>query len=182
MLKAKKIFITLLLLSCFLSPLYAEGEKESSLYYVKLGAIYPPGDCSVVLPSVGLGVRHQKDYLGYELSANLGSIVFLNYASLKAIGLIYPQPEKKHQLYVGVGPGIACYLVAIPMGQPYGSTSEELGMATVEAVIGYEFRHARYFKTFVQLEFSQPVYGFSEKGRHTTNYKPGVALTAGFGF
>src|SRR5581483_6211429 len=105
-----------LLLFFFLisSVLHADQEKRSSLYYVKLGATHPPGDSSGILPSIGLGVRFQRDYYGFDLSANLGSIVFVNYASLKGIFLFYPRPEKRHQLYFGVGPGVGYHLTSVP--------------------------------------------------------------------
>lgn len=148
---------------------------------MKLGVTRPPGDCSGVLPSVGLGARFQRDSYGFDLSANLGSIGFVNYAALKGVFLFYPRPEKKHQLYVGVGPGIGYYLTSVPIGGAFGNASYECGSVTVEGVVGYEFRHARYFKTFMQLELSQPAFGFGKHGRRC-GYKPGVALMGGIGF
>lgn len=178
---SKKILFILSFLFCLLLSLDAEEEKRSSLYYIKLGITHPPGDSSGILPSFGLGARFQKDCYGFDLSANLGSIVFINYASLKGLFLFYPQPEKKHQLYCGIGPGIGYHLSFVPIGQPFGSTSNECGNMTLEGVLGYEFRHARHFKTFIQLELSQPTFGFGGHGPHTS-YKPGVALTGGIGF
>ena len=178
--KTRKALILLLITSSFLPILGASEEKKSSLYYAKLGATYPPGD-SIVLPTFGIGARFQRDHYGLDLSANLGSILLINYASLKGTFLFYPQPEKKNQLYFGVGPGVGYYLDSIPMGHPHGSTSGEWGIVTVEGVFGYEFRHTDHFKTFVQLELSQPTFGFAEQ-RHHSDYRPGFALTAGFGF
>lgn len=181
MTKTKKLLIVLIIISWLLPSLDAGEEKRSWLYYMKLGATNPPGDSSGILPSFGLGVRSQKDHYGFDLSGNLGSIVFINYASLKGLFLIYPQPEKKHQLYFGIGPGIGYHLSSIPMGSPFGSASDKRGIVTLEGVLGYEFRHAHHFKTFVQIELSQPIFGFGGNGGRC-HYKPGIALTAGIGF
>jgi hypothetical protein len=163
------------------SALHANQENKSSLYYVKLGAVHPPGDSCDVLPNFGVGVRFQTDYYGFDLSANLGSLIFINYASLKGVFLLYPWPEECHQFYFGVGPGVGYHLSSVPMGGPFGSATREYGNITLEGVVGYEFRHAPHFKTFIQLELSQPIIGF---GRHRShcNYSPGVGLTGGFGF
>lgn len=180
MFNLKKLLLFLLLIS---SVLYADAdqEKRSSLYYVKLGAIHPPGDSSGILPSFGLGARFQRDYYGFDLSVNLGSVVFVNYASLKGVFLFYPRPEKKHQLYYGFGPGIGYHLTSVPLGGPFGSASSECGNMALEGILGYEFRHSDHFKTFIQLELSQPIFGFGGHG-HRCGYKPGVALIGGFGF
>lgn len=164
-----------------LSILHASQEKRSSLYYVKLGVAHPPGNSSGILPNFGIGARFQRDDYGFDLSLNLSSIVFTNYASLKGMFLLYPYPEKKHQLYFGLGPGIGYHLRSVPMGAPFGSASSEWGNMTLEGVLGCEFRHTHHFKTFIQLELSQPVFGFGGHGHHC-GYKPGVALIGGFGF
>lgn len=180
MFNLKKMLLFLLLTT---SILYADHEKKSSLYYMKLGVINPPGDefGYYYVPDFGIGARFQRDYYGFDLSVNLGSIVFLNYASIKGIFLCYPQPEKRDQLYFGLGPGIGYQLTAVPMGQPFGCATTEYGNVTLEGALGYEFRHARHFKTFIQLELSQPTLGFGRQG-HCCSYKPGTALTGGFGF
>ena len=67
------------------------------------------------------------------------------------------------------------------MGGPFGSASDERGNVTVEGVLGYEFRHKHHFKTFIQLELSQPTFVFGGHKRRG-GYKPGVALTGGIGF
>lgn len=177
MFNLKKLFLFFLLFSFVL---HAEQENRSSLYYLKLGATYPPGDSSGILPTFGLGTRFQRDYYGFDLSANLASIVFINYASLKGIFLFYPQPEKRSQLYFGFGPGIGHHLTSVPMGGPFGGATTEYGKATLEGVLGYEFRHTQHFKTFIQIELSQPIFGFSR--HYHCGYKPGVCLTGGFGF
>lgn len=179
--KVKITLLTLLFVSWLLPSLDAGEEKRSSLYYLKLGVTHPPGNFSGILPSFGLGARFQRGYYGFDLSANLGSIVFINYASLKGMFLFYPQPERKHQLYFGIGPGIGYHLSSVPMGGPFGATSDQRGNVTLEGVLGYEFRHAHHFKTFIQLELSQPTFGFGGHGRRCS-YKPGVALTGGIGF
>jgi hypothetical protein len=181
MLKIKKILFSLLFISCLLSSLDADEGKKFSLYYIKIGLTKVPGDSSAILPSFGLGARFQRDYCGFDLSANIGSIVFNNYVSLKGIFLFYPQPQKKHQLYFGIGPGIGYHLNSIPLGDSFGSASDERGNVTIEGVLGYEFRHAPHFKTFIQIELSQPVFGFYGQGRHCS-YKPGIAFTGGIGF
>jgi hypothetical protein len=173
-----KLFLSFLLIS---SVLHADPEKKSSLYYVKIGGIHPPGGLSNVLPDFGIGARFQRGWYGFDLSANLGSLAFANYASLKGVFLFYPWPENGHQLYFGIGTGLGYHLTSVPMGGPYGSATTEYGNMTLESVVGYEFRHTRRFKTFIQVELSQPTFVF---GRHTyhSSYKPGVALIGGCGF
>jgi hypothetical protein len=178
MFKIINIFLFFFLIS---SVLHANPEKKSSLYYMKLGAVYPPGGSSDILPNFGLGARFQRGYYGFDLSTDLGSLVFANYASLKGVFLLYPRPEKRHQHYFGIGPGLGYHLTSVPMGGPFGNGTTEYGNITLEGFVGYEFRHARHFKTFIQLEISQPTFIF---GRHTyhSSYKPGVALIGSFGF
>lgn len=174
-----KVLIILSLVSFVSLGLHAE-EKRSSLYYLKLGVIHPPGDSTGILPSFGLGARFQRGYYGFDLSANLGTAIFINYASLKGLFLFYPRPEKKHQLYCGIGPGIGYHLSSVPLGQPFGAATSKCGHVTLEACLGYEFRHTDHFKTFIQLELSQPIVGFG--GHGSRSYKPGVAVVGGIGF
>lgn len=177
MLRKKLIFISMAV--CLITVFNLLNGKESSMYYLKVGATNPPGD-SDVLPTLGIGARFQKDKYGFDLSANIGSLIFVNYASLKGIGLFYPNPEKQNQLYLGFGPGIGYFESSVPMGGPFGSASSHCGFLSVDGLVGYEFRHAPRFKTFVQLEISQPIFSFKNQRRST--YKPGFALTAGIGF
>lgn len=178
MFSLKNLFIFFFLTS---SILHANQEKGSSLCYIKLGAAHPPGTSSAVLPSFGLGTRLQKDYYGFDLSANINSLIFVNYASLKGAFLFYPQPGKSHQFYFGMGPGLGYHLTSVPMGGPYGSATTDYGNITVEGLVGYEFRHSNHLKTFIQLELSQPSYVWGRPKPHN-GYKPGVALTGGLGF
>lgn len=180
MFKSKNLLIILLIVLWIPSFLPANQEKRSSLYYIKLGVAHPCGDSSYFLPSLGLGARFQKGYYGFDLSASHSTLVFMNYASLKGMFLFYPQPEKKHQLYLGVGPGIGCHFGGVPMGAPFGGASSKRWTLNLEGVLGYEFRHTAHFKTFIQLELTQPVFGFGEG--HRGSYKPGFALMGGIGF
>src|SRR5215207_8992178 len=86
----------------FLTSFLSAEEKKPSLYYMKLGVICPPGDSDLLLPNLGLGARFKYNCYGIDLSANLGSMLFINYASLKGLILLYPHPEKKHPFYVGI--------------------------------------------------------------------------------
>lgn len=174
-----KLLITLFFLG-FVSNLTAFEVKKSSLYYLKLGASNPPGN-SGVLPTLGIGARFQKNAWGLDLSGNLNSLILINYISLKGSFLYYPFPKKRNQFYIGMGPGIGYHVSSIPMGQPYGATSNQHGSLTVEGIMGYEFRHSALFKTFIQLEVSQPVLNFGEREK-CQNYKPGLAISVGLGF
>ena len=177
-----KLVNILLMLLIFLSASFIHAQEiVNSLYYAKLGSAYPPGDSSNILPSFGLGARFQRGHYGWDLSLNLASAVFINYASLKGMFLFYPQTETKYPLYLGFGSGIGYHLSSVPMGQPFGSRSSEYGNVTLEGILGYEFRHASHFKTFIQLELSQPAFGFGGH-QHRYSYRPGIAFTAGFGF
>lgn len=176
--KSNKIFILIIVVLCFLLKLEAEEPKKSTLYYLKLGAINPPG--GPVLPELGLGIRHQKGNYGFDINANLGSLLFINYATVKGLFLYYPRPEHRHQLYFGAGPGFGYYLSYYPMGGSYKGASEKEGILTLEGVMGYEFRHTPHFKTFVQLEFTQPLCGFGPVKRRS--FQPGAAITGGIGF
>lgn len=178
MFSLKNLFIFFFLTSSFL---HANQEKRSALYYVKLGAAHPPGTSSAILPSFGLGARFQKDSYGFDLSTNINSLIFINYTSLKGVFLFYPRPEKRHQLYFGMGPGLGYHLISVPMGGHYGSATTKYGDITLEGLVGYEFRHANHIKTFIQLELSQPSYVFGRPKLHN-RYKPGIALTGGLGF
>lgn len=177
----KKILIALFTTSWLMPFLNANEEKRSSLYYMKLGAVHPPGNSSDILPNFGLGARFQTGYYGFDLSASLGSIAFINYASLSGTFLFYPQPEKTNQLYFGIGPGVGYYFDSVPMGQPFGSGSSQRGIVTVDGVLGYEFRHNNHLKTFIQLELSQPAVSFGGHGYHR-DHTPGVAMSIGIGF
>src|SRR5260221_10895877 len=176
----KQLLISLLLISCWLPQLDAYQKQNNDLYYMKFGIVDPPVGSSGVLPAIGLGARFQRGEYGYDLSANLGSILFINYVSLKGMFLFYPQPEKTNQLYFGFGPGIGHYSSTFPM-MHYGNGARDRGVLTLEAVLGYEFRHSPNFATFVQLELTQPTFGLGGNSPHFGN-KPGVALSVGVGF
>lgn len=153
-------------------------EQKTSLYYIKLGAAHPFEGTHEILPSFGLGARFQKNYYGFDLSASLDSLVLINRVSLKSLLLFFPFPEKKHRPYFGVGPGTTYQVLEIPMGQPFGVKSRQQGWITLEGVCGYEFRNHDHFKTFVQLELSQPLFQF--QGYRC--YKPTAAIQTGIGF
>lgn len=177
----KSIILIFILLTSLIPPALNAEENNSSLYYAKLGAVYLPGDSSDILPNVGLGMRFQRGYYGFDISANFSSLIFVNYASLKGMFLFYPQPEKKHQLYFGVGPGVGGYLHAVPAVVWVGGTTHKYGNVTLEGVVGYEFRHSEHFKTFIQLEVTQPIYNFRRQ-ECRYSYKPGLAISCGIGF
>lgn len=176
--KSKTLLI--LMMTASAAMLHAEPEKKSATYYAKFDAARPPSQGYGFLPSMGLGARFQKEHQGLDLSANLTTIGLLNYASVKGMWLFYPYPEKNNQLYLGAGPGVGYHLNVLPLGSPYGAVSDECGLVNVEGVVGYEFRHSRHLKTFVQVEPSFPVFRFHQDGKYGN--KPGVALTAGVGF
>lgn len=155
-------------------------ENRSSLIYFKLGGIYPPQETKVVLPNFGIGARYQKGHYGFDVSLNLGSLVFVSCASVKGMVLFYPYPEKLHQFYYGIGPGLGYQERGIPMGLPFGGAGYAWWNVNIEGVLGYEFRHSAHFKTFIQLEVSQPVYQFG--GKYRGSYMPGVAIMGGIGF
>lgn len=159
-----------------------EEDKKSPLYYLKLGAVTIPGNVGIALPTLGVGARFQKGYYGLDLSANLGSMFAMsNYISLKSIFLLYPQPIKQHQLYMGCGPGLGFCSHAILMGGPLvGGGSMENSSFNLEGVLGYEFRHPPHYKTFIQFEISQPVIYI--KNRAYQNYIPGIGLSVCVGF
>ena len=169
-----KLFIII-----FCSQLTAEEPKDHSLYYLKFGVSHPPGDSFDVLPVSGLGIRFQKEDHGYDLSVNLASALFINYVSIKGVFLLYPRQEKPYPFYYGFGQEVGCYLDLVPMGQPFGGVSHTHGIIALEVLLGYEFRQAQHFKTFIQLELSQPICNF---GMSHHRYQSGLALTAGIGF
>lgn len=182
--KTTKLLTALLFSSLLLTSLSANEEKSSTLFYVKLGMMHP-FDISTrsndVLPIFGVGARLQKGNIGFDASANLATIALVNYASLKGVFLVYPLPEKRNQLYFGVGPGIGEVTDVFP--SLFGEEeTNELGMLTVEGVVGYEFRHTPCFKTFIQLELTQPVVRFSYRNDGRDYFKTAIALTVGAGF
>ena len=122
----------------------------------------------ILLPTVGLGARFQQGHFGCDLSASLGSVIVINELKGKALCLWYPYPESKHRFYCGVGPGVSYAL----------DLFNTRSFITAEGLIGFEFKHARFFKTFLQLELSQPVHRLSA-GRH---FPASAALSFGLGF
>lgn len=188
----KKLFL-LLFLPVFLhsSSLQADLNRNSQMCYVKVGAGYFTK--GIYLPNFGLGVRFQREEHGCDLSFSFGSLVFENYASLKGMYLFYPKLQDKNQLYLGFGSGVGYYLSSVPMGMPYGSVTKSYASLNLEAVLGYEFNVNCYFKPFIQLELSQPIFNFSRskyRVRDGDDYKnryvrcdntPKIALMFGFG-
>lgn len=176
-----KILNTLfiLLITSFSLNFSALEAEESSLTYMKFGATHPPGDTGI-LPTIGLGTRVQKNSYGFDISLNGSSVIFSNYASLKGMVLYYPFNENNH-FYVGFGAGVGYHENSAPLGPPYGSSSKKQGNVNLEAAIGYEFHHSRNFKTFIQLELTQPTFTLG-KQRNQKSGKPGVAVTFGLGF
>ncbi len=157
-----------------------ENSSKAPLYYFKLGGTSIPGDSRTILPlpTVGLGIRFQKDSHGFDLSATLGSLLFFNYFSLKGLFLFYPQSEKTQRFYLGCGPGIGYCLSACSMGSPRVNASTEYGLLNFEGVLGYEFKCSRHFKTFVQFEISQPLLHIDGH----SHYTPGVGFSVGMCF
>lgn len=168
-----KLKLLLFLLVGMISTLNA-FELDNSSLYVKLGAERLATD-SETLPKFGLGARFQRNRYGLDLSVNLEYTIF-NYYSIKGMFLFYPYPEKKNQLYFGIGPEIGYQFKAVPLNH-----SSKGGRLSLEGVLGYEFRHSDHFKTFIQLELTQPILHFGGGHQHGS-LEPGIALTAGIGF
>lgn len=166
----KKYLFLFLFISGISSILHADQENNSSLYYVKLSAPVPLRYGSI-LPTFGVGARFQRDYYGFDLSANLVPYKSFRYGYLKGICLYYPQPENKNQLYFGFGPGIGSFFSSRTRNRP--------GIVTLNGVVGYEFRHTPHFKTFIEIELTEPILSF---GKHPRVDGPGVVLTGGVGF
>jgi hypothetical protein len=146
------------------------SETIPSMYYIKIGPTLPPGHNSHVLSTFGLGARFKYGYCGLDLSTTLSSNIIANYAVFKGMFLLYPQPSQVNGIYFGIGPGIGYHL---------GKASHSYAMITAEGVLGYECRRSANFKTFIQLEFSQPTFCI---GTYKKNQRAGMGLIGGVGF
>lgn len=163
-----KFIVTFILLTTTL----LFGEDTERRYYVKMGAAYPP------LPTFGIGARFQHGQNGFDLSANIDSLLIFNYGEIKGLYLYYPYPEEDHPVYMGIGLGVAYRINLFNDKGLYGYSG---GTIPIHFVFGREFRKNHHLKTFVQLEVSQPVIHFDRlNGNHS--YAPRVAAVFGLGF
>lgn len=181
MTKNLKLILALLLTFGIFLEAKISAQNPTAFYYMKLGAANPPCSSGAILPCLGLGARFQKGQYGCDISVNAATLVFDNYAALKGLFLYYPQPYGKKQIYFGLGSGVGYCMEAVPLGGSLGGHTNENGVINLEGVLGYEFRHSRYFATFIQFEIYQPTFYFGGEKRRW-NYKPGIALMGGIGF
>ncbi len=116
---------------------------------------YFKGGASACIPSVGVGFRHHEGASGYDFSLNAGSIVFFNYAGIKALYLHYPFHAKHRYFYWGIGGGAGVLLTAFPTVVPPGSAGDIGPIVSLEGVLGWEFFSHKKMKFFIQAEGSQ---------------------------
>ncbi len=171
-----RIFLFFFLLGGSLSA----QEMRSSLYYIEMGGTYLGQDSFVPIPTVGLGARWQKNQLGFDLCAQLASVLFINQAKLKSHLLLYPLINKGYPFYCGIGPEVGYFLDAVLMGQPFGGGTRSGGFVGVGEVCGYEFRHTPHLKTFIQLELHQKALPLSGEGKHRWHTEGAILFGLGF--
>lgn len=135
---------------------------------------YFKGGVSAGIPSIGVGFRHHEGANGCDFSLNAGSIVFFNYAGVKALYLHYPIHAKHRYFYCGVGGGAGVLLTIIPTVVPPGSTENTDPMVSLEGVLGWEFFSHKKMKFFIQAEGSQV---FPLKIKYPL---PGLSMGMGF--
>lgn len=174
-------FLFIIALCLFGIKIQAEENSEpfctsNTLLYFKMGGSVLPGDNRTFLPTAGIGTRGQLGYLGFDLSSNVSTTLLNNYIALKGLVLFYPVSIFGHHIYFGMG-AAAGYRGKISLK---GRSADYTGM-TAEAVIGYEFTHYRYFRKFIQVEISEPLYN-KEGNRLWRSKTPGITLLSGVGF
>jgi|GEM_PF-1400742 len=157
-------------------------KNQNSFAYWSVGAF---GPLNVQLPGVGLGYRSQFKSIGLDVNVSVGSygLEFSEYRIVKntAMALLYPFPNDKLQVYVGIGPSLM-----------YQYAHEFGGMHRISffpnTCIGIEKTNAAGKKLFGQLHLEIPYY--ITKGTHTghTGFRadpvpfPSIGLRTGFSF
>lgn len=170
------IRITTLLLIAITPLLFSEELPRQQSSYVKMGVAFPP------MPTFGVGTRFQQGKTGFDLSANIDSLLVFNYGEIKGLYLYYPHHEEESPVYFGIGTGIA-YRVNLIEGKGLFSsnTNAEQGTIPLDFIVGREFRADNRLKTFVQLEISQPLINFNhQEGKGS--FSPRASVTFGMGF
>jgi len=148
----KLLYLTALIIPQFLfsdyEMLHSLSPPQQSTYgYFMLSD-------TVIVPGMGLGIRHHQAHLGIDVSLNAPFVPIqgLLLSDLKVMGLIYPT---RKGFYLGAGLGISP--MAPLMGwSPSGSSYDNLTLAVslTRLAIGYEWEDDK--REFIQLSILVP--------------------------
>jgi hypothetical protein len=96
-------------------PKIKKEKVKKSFGYITTGT----GPFPFVVPTFGLGYRYQKNHIGMDISLDASTIYFLTSIKITPSTLFYLSPNKREQLYFGIGPNLG---VLIPKNNKWLGT------------------------------------------------------------
>lgn len=153
-------------------------EKNRSYTYLRMGALDTyPDDSVQIIPGLGLGYRLNTGNGALDLSANYtrgkglkGKETAYYYTLPKAAYLHYLTPANNQSLYAGAG---------LAFGGMKNKKGDKFTGLVPNATLGYEMNRDSNFRSFIQLDVSQPALAAETKG---TFPGPIAEISLGAGF
>lgn len=175
--KTKFVFLSLLCTSAaFTSPLeidhsqFKSSSIEDSYRYVGVGI----GPLILPFPNANIGTRVQKNHFGFDAGLGLASIGVVTHLKGFANLLLFPNPSKEGQFYLGAGAVGGPWFYDDDFGIAYDKV---LMTGAANLVLGHDFVTNEGKKSFFQVDIAYPSY------IEEINYKmPFVTFSYGWGF
>lgn len=125
----------------------------------------------LLVPNVGVGRRQLNEHYGWDISLNVGSVVYVTTVQVIADALYIPCPQAKNPLYLGLG---------VAVGGAFGSNMAT-GAVAPDFLIGKELSNDEDGKTFIEAHIQTPTWAFGHGKKGKTHF-PLVTMKYGMSF
>jgi hypothetical protein len=125
----------------------------------------------ILIPNVGIGRRYFSDHYGWDISLNVGSVIYATSVQIMADALYIPNPQASNPLYLGAG---------VAFGGAFGSRFA-IGAVAPDLLIGKELSNDEYGKTFIEAHLQVPTWAFGHRKKESI-YFPLVTIKYGMSF
>lgn len=151
---------------------YEESEFAQTFNYWNAG-VGP----LILIPNVGIGRRHLSNHFGWDISLNVGSVIYATSVQVMADALYIPNPQASNPLYFGAG---------VAFGGAFVISHFAVGAVAPDFLIGKELTNDEYGKTFIEAHVQIPTWTFgndlfNHKVKDRTHF-PFVTIKYGMSF
>ncbi|MEI6242775.1 MAG: hypothetical protein WCP39_05150 [Chlamydiota bacterium] len=157
----KKIILTMIALGLGFSSGFAEKpatttqtNTQESLFYGDLGV----GPLPLLVPSFGIGYRHQKNHWGGDVALDVSTIYYATTLKITPAFLYYPTVNLASEFYAGFGLDLGAFF-----GKDYYnwfSNHHVLGYTSPTLILGKKYRNKAGKNRFFEARIGFPTIGF----------------------
>lgn len=126
----------------------------------------------LLIPNVGIGRRHLNDHKGWDISLNVGSVIYATTVQIMANALYIPNPQAPNPLYLGAG---------VALGGAFVGSRFAVGAVAPDFLIGKELTNDESGKTFIEAHVQIPTWTFGRDVKDRTHF-PFMTIKYGMSF